>query len=185
MITLKQIVRRNGAIDTRQAVRYIDEVAEQLGVMHFANQLHLAIRPSAIIIDSYGKVVVADRSADDAPVNFSSISGTVDQEVLDECVDYLPPEVALGGKRLDATTDVYGLGATLYFALLARPPFLHGTVSERLLKHQLEMPDDPIQLRPDVSQGLSELCSQMLAKKQRDRPQSALEVRSRLSHFLS
>lgn len=183
MTTLKQLIERSGAIDVRRAARYVGEVAGQLGALHDAKQRHLAVRPSLIAIDPQGGAQLLPRPEGEFKVEASD---PVDHEAFYDQVDYWPPELALSLKRCGPAADLYGLGGTLYYLLLARPPFPgpFDYLSELLVKHQVELPEEPIRLRVDLPKGLSDLCLRMLAKRPGDRPESADEVRRRLAPYM-
>jgi serine/threonine-protein kinase len=55
--------------------------------------------------------------------------------------DYIAPEQARNSRASDIRSDLYSLGCTLYFLLAGRPPFPTGTLTEKLLQHQLDEPE--------------------------------------------
>ncbi|MEM1305018.1 MAG: hypothetical protein AAGG46_08980, partial [Planctomycetota bacterium] len=84
----------------------------------------------------------------------------------------------------DERSDIYSLGCTLYYLLTGRPPFPEGTISERLLKHQVEKPESVLSTRPDAPLSLVEICERMMSKKAEDRFQTAGDVATRLTEWL-
>jgi hypothetical protein len=98
-------------------------------------------------------------------------------------LDYMSPEQA-DGIRLQASADLYGLGATLFYLLTGRPP--HATGHNRTLLAQLkalscEDPPRLADLRPNVPQGLSNLVEKLLARNPAGRPERAADVADRLA----
>jgi serine/threonine protein kinase len=55
---------------------------------------------------------------------------------------YMSPE-ACSGTRVDARSDIYSLGAVLYFLLTGAPPFTADTGTAVMLAHVNEIPDRP------------------------------------------
>src|SRR5207244_2610306 len=96
---------------------------------------------------------------------------------------YLAPEQARDARKVDARSDIYSLGCSLYFLLTKRPPFQAEGLGEILLKHQTEDPTPLRQLRPDAPAALEQVVNRMLAKKPDDRPDSAGEVAELLEPF--
>ena len=95
--------------------------------------------------------------------------------------DYISPEQALNSRQLDARSDIYSLGCSLYFLLTGTAPFASGTNSQRLLAHQLH---DPIPINearekrrlPAVGTQLVQICTRMMSKTPADRFASAFAV---------
>jgi formylglycine-generating enzyme required for sulfatase activity len=100
-------------------------------------------------------------------------------------VDYIAPEQARNSHDVDIRADIYSLGCTLYYLLAGRPPFQGGTMTEKLLQHQLDEPSPIEQFRPDVSPALAALLRKLMAKKPADRWQTPQEVAAALAPFCS
>src|SRR5690606_28535126 len=114
----------------------------------------------------------------------TSLTLAHDENVLGTA-DYLAPEQALNSHGADERSDIYSLGCTLYYLLTGRPPFPEGTISERLLKHQVEEPESILRIRPDLPISLVEICNKMMAKRPELRFESATEVAERLTQWLA
>ncbi len=109
--------------------------------------------------------------------------GTGSLTAPDELVgtfEFMSPEQAEGGgKNVDARSDLYGLGVTLHVLLTGRPLFSakgYGLVRA----HLMSPPVPPGATVKGIPAALDELVLALLAKKKTDRPQSAIEVASRL-----
>ena len=109
----------------------------------------------------------------------------MDEGSVHEAADYLAPEQGLNSPKADARADIYALGCTMYYLLAGHPPFPDGSISERLLKHQIAQPplitDEP----PDAPPALARLCARMMSRKPGDRPQTAIDVASDLKRWLA
>ncbi|RME73086.1 MAG: hypothetical protein D6776_07685, partial [Planctomycetota bacterium] len=99
--------------------------------------------------------------------------------------DYLSPEACLG-RSVDERSDLYSMGATLFFALTGRAPFGTAThdVPAVLLKHAYEPAPDVRTLRSDVPAEVAALLERLLAKQPGDRPQSALALAQEIETIL-
>ncbi len=73
-------------------------------------------------------------------------------------------------------SDLYSLGCTWYYLLLARPPFPEGTALQKLLRHGSEKPEDPRYLRSDLSSDLVAILYKLMAKRPSDRYQQPMEL---------
>jgi serine/threonine protein kinase len=114
----------------RQIIQLLVKVCRAVHYAHQRGILHRDLKPSNILVDDQGEPHVADfglaKSLDhDSGFTFtSSVLGSP---------NYMAPEQASGKVRqLTTAVDVYGLGAILYHALAARPPFQAGTPIETL-----------------------------------------------------
>src|SRR5262249_46651524 len=76
---------------------------------------------------------------------------------------YMAPEQASGG-RVDARTDVYALGATLFRLLTGRPPFEGDNPLFVIAKHCNDPPPPVRALNPDASEAVCQVVEKCLAK---------------------
>jgi serine/threonine protein kinase len=95
---------------------------------------------------------------------------------------YMSPEQARGGE-VDARTDVYGVGATLYTALTNRAPFEAEDAAAALSKLLDEEPPRLRSLAPSVPPELEVVVQRAMAKNPRDRYASALDLAAALAPF--
>ncbi|MBC7353498.1 MAG: protein kinase [Thermogutta sp.] len=173
---LQRMVREKGPLPPHMAAEYIRQAAEGLHHAHQAGLIHRDIKPANLLVDKKGVVKLLDlglaRFSDD---DRGSLTLAYDENVLGTA-DYLAPEQAIDSHRVDLRADIYSLGCTLYFLLTGHPPFPEGTLAQRVMKHQREMPPDIRKERPDVPDDLVAICMKMMAKKPSARYQSAAQV---------
>jgi hypothetical protein len=165
--TLQSLVKTEGPLGFRYAVTLLQQVVLHLTELHAEGRVHGGVSPFTVQINRAGCAQLEDA----AP------------ELTPEFMDYLPPEMALHAGVVDPKADIYSLGCTFYFALSGRPPLGEGTVSERLLHHQVTQPDPLSSHRRDVPVELEDLCHWMLQKKPSQRPQLG-EVQEKLHRWL-
>jgi len=97
---------------------------------------------------------------------------------------YMAPEQAQGGLA-DVRSDVYGLGATLYYLLTGRPPHEGGSVIEVVSVLASETPPTPpSRLRPEVDRQLETVVLEALAKRPERRYPSARAMAADLGRYL-
>jgi len=90
--------------------------------------------------------------------------------------DYISPEQARDPRNADTRSDIYSLGCTFFFMLTGRPPFLEGTVLQKLLQHQSEQPPDVREFRAELPEEVDLVLKKMLAKDPLDRYRDAGEL---------
>ena len=94
-------------------------------------------------------------------------------------VYYMSPEQVRGG-TVDARSDLYSLGITLYESLTGRKPFQADTSFTVLNAHLNEAPVPPIQVNPALSPELNKIILRSLEKNPADRFQTAQEFHDAL-----
>jgi endonuclease YncB( thermonuclease family) len=98
---------------------------------------------------------------------------------------YMSPEQVDGNREaIDARSDVYSLGATLYEMLTLRPPFEGSTTAVIVKKGVLEDPVSPRKFNPGVDTPLATICLKCLQKDPAKRYGSAQELAEDLDRFL-
>ncbi len=182
---LQHIVKEDGPLHYITAADYIRQAAEGLGHAHAAGLIHRDIKPANLLVDRKNTVKLLDlglaRFADEEK---ASLTVAFDENVLGTA-DYLAPEQALDSHAADARADLYGLGCSFYYLLTGHPPFVGGTLPQRLMMHQKQPPPSILLDRPDAPADLIAICMKMMAKRPEHRYQSAAEVAQALRQWLA
>jgi serine/threonine-protein kinase len=181
---LHVLVKVNGPLGYNKAADYIMQVARGLHHAHEMGLIHRDIKPANCLVDKKNTVKLLDMGLARLVGDEASLTLDNNENVLGTA-DYLSPEQALNSHTADQRADIYSLGCTLYFLLTGHPPFPEGTISERLLKHQIEQAPSIFNDRPEAPPTLVNICNRMMAKKREDRYQSAEDVVQRLTDWLA
>ena len=182
---LLTMVREDGPLDYPVAADYIRQAAVGLAHAHQAGLIHRDVKPANLLVDRKNVVKVLDLGlARFTGEEYASLTVANEENVLGTA-DYLAPEQALDSHGVDARADIYSLGCSLYYVLTGHPPFPDGTLPQRLMMHQKEMPPSIFEDRPDAPKDLVEICMRMMAKKPDDRPQTASEVAELMGNWLT
>jgi serine/threonine-protein kinase len=149
-------------------------VAEGLDAMHQVNYLHTDIKPNNLLIPVTGGVKIID-FGQSCPIGFrkARIQGTP---------DYIAPE-QVQRRHLSRQTDVFNLGATLYWALTGQtyPTIITKRGRRRDPAAPLKKPvPAPQDLNPEIPSALSRLVMESCADDPGRRPRDMKEVISRL-----
>ncbi len=181
---LHVLIKEKGRLDYDSAADYIAQVASGLHHAHERGLVHRDIKPANCLLDKNATVKLLDMGLARLIDDEASLTLENNENVLGTA-DYLAPEQALNSHQADRRADIYSLGCTLYFLITGHPPFPEGSISERLLKHQVETAPSILKERPDAPQSLVHICERMMAKKVEDRFQTALDVANRLTEWLA
>lgn len=180
---LHVLVKDGGPLSYERAADYVAQVARGLSHAHSMNLIHRDIKPANCLLDKNETVKLLDMGLARMTDDEASLTLDNNENVLGTA-DYLAPEQALNSHKADTRADIYSLGCTLYFLLTGHPPFPDGTISERLLKHQVEQAPSIFKDRQDAPTALVNICIRMMAKRPEERYQTAGEVVERLSEWL-
>jgi serine/threonine protein kinase len=163
--------------DSMRSARLVEQVASGLAEVHACGLLHRDIKPHNIILgdDGLPRLVdfgVAVPLASDA---LHTVAGSP---------PYMAPEQARGqGERVDARTDVFGLGAVLYYLLTGVPPHDGDTVQDVIQQAQGAPIVPPRQLNRRIPRGLERICLKAMAADPQARFQSAEAFRRALGNY--
>jgi serine/threonine-protein kinase len=167
----------------RESARVVAGVAAAVEAAHREQVLHRDIKPGNILLDTDGLPKITDfglaklSDRDDGLTLSGNILGTP---------SYMAPEQAAGRvKEIDARTDVYGLGATLYELLCGRPPFRGEShaVTLQLVQDAEVVP--PGRIRAGVPAELEAICLKCLEKLPTKRYATAQELADDLHRWLA
>lgn len=182
---LKTMVLRDGVLDFQKAADFIRQAADGLHHAHKKGIVHRDVKPANLLADPEGIIKVLDMGLTRV-VDAEGPSLTLQHgEKLIGTIDYISPEQAVNSHEVDARADIYSLGCTMYFLLAGHPPFPEGSQTERLMAHQTKNPESIDQKRSDAPQDLLAILNKMMAKKQKQRYQTAEEVSEALTDWLT
>jgi serine/threonine protein kinase len=154
--------------------RLIEQVAGGLAEVHACGLLHRDIKPQNIILGDDGLPRLVD----------FGLAIPVASEALHEVSGsppYMAPEQARGqGERVDSRTDIYGLGAVLYFLWTAKPPHVGATLKEVLEQARDALVVPPRRINRRVPRALERVCMKALASDPQARYPSADALRQAL-----
>src|SRR5206468_8625467 len=182
--TLEAKVRREGPLSLALALEIIEQVARALAAAEACGVVHRDIKPSNIMLErdpggcapivkviDYGvaKVLAPDSklSAEQTQTGFIGTPAFASPE------QFAPPEQM----KIDTRSDIYSLGATFWYLLSGRVPFVGRTLEEVAARQAEELTLEQLK-NAHVPARVIALLQSMLAVDPAKRPQTARELLS-------
>ncbi|HKU40676.1 MAG TPA: AAA family ATPase, partial [Polyangiales bacterium] len=163
-------LQRLAPLPYRHACAHLRDVATCLALLHARRLLHRDVSPRNVRLDANGRAKLIDFGALGDFGLAREIVGTP---------PYMPAE-AVHQLPLDQRSDLFSLGATLYFALTKHRPFaVHGLADIDAAQRTAPLP--PSKYAPDIPEALDQLVLSLLSADPLRRPSSAAEVIDRLA----
>jgi hypothetical protein len=175
---LKDICDEEGALPVARAVDYMLDVIEGLEAAHALGIVHRDVKPSNCFLDTSGRVKVGDFGLAKSLVNDATLTRT---GAFMGTPQYAAPEQVRGG-QVDARTDVYSVGATLFALIAGRAPF-EGDAVAVIAKIVSDPAPSLLSVRPDVPKLLSRIIAKSLEKEPDKRFRNLRELRYALMPF--
>jgi len=183
-VDLDELVTRSGPLSNERAAYLIAEACGSLAEAHERGLIHRDIKPSNLMVCErggehdrvkvldFGLVKDLESERRDASVTAEgAITGTP---------HYMAPECVMGSEAATAKSDIYALGAVLYFLLSGRDLFPDRDGMAVMIAHLSEAPPPLTQVAPQVSAELALLVHECLDKDPKKRPTDARSVARRL-----
>lgn len=180
-VTLKELIRKEGALPTPTAVGICCQILDALFVAHACGIIHRDVKPQNVIITPHGRAkladfgIASDMKATTVTFNGSTVLGSV---------HYISPEQA-ENKPVTMPSDIYSVGVTLYEMITGQLPFTADTTVSVALMHINATPKAPKDVNPKIPAALSDIVMRAMEKNPADRYQSAKAMRQDLVRSLT
>ena len=153
-------------------------LARALAVVHAAGVLHRDIKPSNVLVCPNGQVVLIDFSA-------ATLAQGDEPRPGDGTLQYMAPEqTGRTGRAVDARSDHYALGVTLYELFTGRLPFPGDDPLGLVHSHLARLPPAPHAVCPELPEPLAQVLLKLLEKSPDARYQSLRGLRADLERCL-
>jgi hypothetical protein len=136
-------------------------VCEGMQHAHDQGVFHLNLKPSNIIVDKDGNPKLVDFGT----MRQTTVTTGAATQTIYGTIPYLSPEQVAGQvKEWDGLTDVYALGATLYFALTGKPPFENVEMGDLIRAVMQGQPKEPRLVNPEIPEDCQRIVKRAMAK---------------------
>ncbi len=173
---LDDLVTREGPLGIARACQLGSQIADALTEAHRHGLVHRDIKPSNILVTPDGQAKLLDFGVARLPTAGDRL--TADGARIGTAA-YMPPEQAIDPRDADARADVFGLAATLFFALTAHDPF-----SPPAFSAGAAQPPVLTDFRPDAPPALADALGRMMAFDRDSRTATAAAAVRELAPFL-
>lgn len=168
--SLREIMVQGKPLDLEYAIEIARQVGGALGYAHQRGVVHRDVKPSNILISTGGRIFLSDFGLAIEPggttlTTAGTIMGTV---------SYMSPEQA-SGKPVDARSDTFSLGVTLYEALTGRQPFTGDSIAEVLGRLVGQAPPPLRRFTPSLPPRIEQIVLKSLEKSPDQRYQAVDE----------
>ncbi|WBB80863.1 serine/threonine-protein kinase [Micromonospora sp. WMMD882] len=158
---LSKRIEADGRLGVAETMSVVAQAAEALHAAHLGGIVHRDVKPSNLMVQESGAVVLVDFGVARS-TNVTSITST---NAVPGTALYMAPEQA-AGRPVSAATDIYALGAVAYCCLTGGPPFTGDNPLQVAVRH---LDDEPPPLPDEIPEPVRALVSRALAKEPADR----------------
>ncbi len=189
-------------VEFRELLGRFIAVCHAVAYAHSRGVIHRDLKPANILLAKYGETLVVDwglakvagqadqalSTAGETPLEIQSGTGTAPTRfgAIVGTPAFMSPEQAEGRQDLmGSPSDIYSLGATLYYLLTGRCPFMDPRLDVVLANVRHGRFPRPRQVKPDLPRALDAICFKAMALRREDRYETASDLANDLEHWLA
>ncbi|MCL2449104.1 MAG: protein kinase [Polyangiaceae bacterium] len=186
---LSKVLAERGPLPLEDAVGYILQACEGVAEAHAAGIVHRDLKPSNLFVcDRGGGRTVVKVLDFGISKSLSNRAGEGQLELTRTHAAlgsplYMSPEQMSSAKHVDARTDVWSLGVTLFELVCARTPFVADSITELVAKVLNEQPALIQEFRPNLPPEFSGAVARALEKDRSRRYGSVAELAAAIAPF--
>lgn len=150
------------------------QICDAVAAIHKAGIVHRDLKPKNIMVtqlETGYRLKVLDFGLAHIAEGEESMKLTATGVIMGTPI-YMAPEQCLG-REITSATDVYALGLIAYEMLVGHPPFSGKSIIEIAHKQAKELPEPPVQRRPELPMEINDAVLAALAKEPSERPPGA------------
>ena len=193
--TLDEFIKNKPSIV--EIIDIFKKICEGMAYAHSRGIIHLDLKPENIYVGKFGDVLICDwglarilcsadleeipaddDSLDAAEVNHMTLNGQVKGTP-----GFMAPEQMSSKSFKDQQTDIFSLGALLYFMLSAQAPFQGNTFEEVRKKTLSQRPKAPENLQKQIPLSLQAIWLKAMEKKREQRYKSTNEIITEIDNY--
>jgi serine/threonine protein kinase len=184
---LEHIVKQSGPLPVGDAIRYLLHACEALAEVHAQGIVHRDIKPANLFLatraDGTSIVKLLDFGISKAAPQFAADASLTNTSAVIGSPRYMSPEQLRSSRDVDARSDVWALGVTLFELLGGKSPFARGTMPEVCASILKDEPLSLVGVRPEISKDLESVIRRCLAKEPDGRYRNVAELALALRPF--
>lgn len=183
---LGELVEGHGRLPAARIVYLMKQVCEALAEAHDQGLIHRDIKPANIYCAYRGGQFDVAKLLDFGlakPTDDVEDVGLTQDGAITGSPLYMSPEQATGSAQVDVRSDIYSLGALMYYMATGEPPFNYRQPIKVMVAHASETPRSPREINPDIPIELEEVILRCLEKQPEDRVQDASSLREMLEQL--
>ena len=173
---------RNGALSSRKAIDYAQQIARGLAAAHEKGIAHRDLKPENLFITNDGHVKILDfglakftHPEAELPGDAPTIQVATEAGTVLGTAGYMSPE-QVRGKAADSRSDIFSFGAILYEMLSGKRAFHGDSAADTMSAILKEEPPDLAETNRNVSPALERIVRHCLEKNPAERFQSTRDV---------
>jgi eukaryotic-like serine/threonine-protein kinase len=164
---MNEMIEQYGTMPAGRVVYLMEQTCAALAEAHGIGLVHRDIKPANIFCAYRGGIFDVAKLLDFGlakPLSENLDASLTQEGAITGSPLFMSPEQATGGDAVDGRSDIYSLGAVMYYMLTGQPPFAYENPFKAMIAHATETVIPPRQVNVDVPEGLEEIVMRCLEK---------------------